>query len=65
MFANPQAPRINILRGSQDCVESAVLRAIALAHDAIEYVRVRATDCFCCNLMSVRRAVEASELLRR
>ena len=65
MFANPQAPRINILRGWQDCVESAVLRAIALAHDAIEYVRVRATDCFCCNLMSVRRAVEASELLRR
>jgi hypothetical protein len=56
MFANPQPPRIDLPKGSQDCVKSAVLHAIALAQYAIEYMGVWATDCFCCDLMSVRRA---------
>ena len=56
MFANPQPPRIDPPKGSQDCVKSAVLHAIALAQYAIEYMGVWATDCFCCDLMSVRRA---------
>ena len=56
MLANPQPPRIDLPKGWQSYVKSAVLHAIALAQYAIEYVRVWATDCFCCDLMSVRRA---------
>jgi len=39
MLANPQPPRIHLPKGWQDCVKSAVLHAIALAHYAIVYVR--------------------------
>jgi hypothetical protein len=38
MFANPQPPRIDLPKGWQNCIKSAVLHAIALAHTAIEYV---------------------------
>jgi hypothetical protein len=56
MPAYPQPPWIQLPKDWQDCVKSAILYAIALAQYAIEYVRVWATDCFCCDLMSVRRA---------
>ena len=39
MVANPQSPRIHLPKGWHDCVKSAVLHAIALAHYAIVYAR--------------------------
>ncbi len=39
MFAKPQPPQIHLPKGWQDCVQSAVLHAIALAHYAIVYAR--------------------------
>jgi len=39
MLTNPQPPRIYLPKGWQDCVKSAVLHAIALAHYAIVYAR--------------------------
>ncbi len=44
MFANPQPPPIHLPKGWQDCIKSAVLHAIALAHYAIVYARVCASD---------------------
>ena len=44
MLANPQPPRIHLPKGWQDCVKSAVLHAIALAHYAIVSARSRAAD---------------------
>ena len=44
MFANPQPPRIHLPKGWQDCVKSAVLHAIALAHYTIAYARAWAAD---------------------
>ena len=44
MLTNPQPPRIHLPEGWQDCVKSAVLHAIALAHYAIVYTRARAAD---------------------
>ncbi len=44
MLTNPQPPRIHLPKGWQDCVQSAVLHAIALAHYAIVYARAWATD---------------------
>ena len=44
MLANPQPPRIHLPKGWQDCVKSAVLHAIALAHYAIVYARAWAAD---------------------
>jgi transcriptional regulator with XRE-family HTH domain len=44
MPSNPQPPRIHLPKGWQDCVQSAVLYAIALAHYAIVYARARAAD---------------------
>jgi transposase InsO family protein len=41
---NPQPPRIHLPKGWQDCVQSAVLHAIALAHYAIVYARAWAAD---------------------
>ena len=44
MLANPQPPRIHLPKGWQDCVKSAVVHAIALAHYAIVYARAWAAD---------------------
>ena len=44
MLANPQPPRLHLPKGRQDCVKSAVLHAIALAHYAIVYARAWAAD---------------------
>jgi transcriptional regulator with XRE-family HTH domain len=44
MFANSQPPRIDLPKGWQGCVKSAVLHAIALAHYAIVYARAWAAD---------------------
>ena len=44
MFTTPQPPRIPLPKGWQDCVKSAVLHAIALAHYAIVYARAWAAD---------------------
>ena len=44
MPSNPQPPRIHLPKGWQDCVQSAVLYAIALAHYAIVYARAWAAD---------------------
>ena len=44
MLTNPQPPRIHLPKGWQDCVQSAVLHAIALAHYAIVYARAWAAD---------------------
>ena len=44
MLTNPQPPQIHLPRGWQDCVQSAVLHAIALAHYAIVYARAWAAD---------------------
>ena len=44
MLTNPQPPRIHLPKGWQDCVKSAVLQAIALAHYAIVYARAWAAD---------------------
>ena len=56
MLAYPQPTRIDLPKGWQSYVKSAVLQVIALTQYAIEYVRVWATHCFYCDLMSVRRA---------
>ena len=47
MFTNRQPPRIHLPKGWQDCVQSAVLHAIALAHYAIVYARAWAADSIC------------------
>ena len=44
MLATPKEPRIPLPKGWQDCVKSAVLHAIALAHYAIVYARAWAAD---------------------
>jgi len=44
MLTNPQPPQIHLPKGWQDCVQSAVLHAIALAHYAIVYARAWAAD---------------------
>jgi hypothetical protein len=44
MPAKPQPPRIHLPKGWQNCVKSAVLHAIALAHYAIVYARAWAAD---------------------
>ena len=44
MLANPQPPRLHLPKGRQDCVKSAALHAIALAHYAIVYARAWAAD---------------------
>ncbi|MGB5727822.1 MAG: hypothetical protein WBM52_11475 [Thiogranum sp.] len=44
MLANAQPPRIHLPKDWQDCVKSAGLHAIALAHYAIVYARALAAD---------------------
>ena len=44
MPSNPQPARIHLPKGWQDCVQSAVLHAISLAHYAIAYARAWAAD---------------------
>ena len=44
MLAKPQPPLIHLPEGWQDCVTSAVLHTIALAHYAIVYARAWAAD---------------------
>ena len=44
MLTKLQPPRIHLPKGWQDCVKSAVLHTIALAHYAIVYARARAAD---------------------
>ena len=44
MLADPQPPRLHLPKGWQDCVKSAALHAIALAHYAIVYARAWAAD---------------------
>ncbi|MCP4897082.1 MAG: hypothetical protein GY906_08910, partial [bacterium] len=44
MFTTPQPPGIPLPKGWQDCVKSAVLHALALAHYAIVSARARAAD---------------------
>ncbi|MGB5728807.1 MAG: tyrosine-type recombinase/integrase [Thiogranum sp.] len=44
MLTTPQPPRIHLPKSWQDCVKSAVLHAIALAHYAIVYARAWAAD---------------------
>ena len=44
MLTNPQPPQIHLPKGWQDCVQSAVLHAIALAHYAIVFARAWAAD---------------------
>ena len=44
MLTNPQPPQIHLPKGWQDCVQSAVLHAIALAHYAIVYARAWAAE---------------------
>ncbi len=44
MLAKPQPPRIQLPRGWQGCVKSAVLYTIALAHYTIVYARAWAAD---------------------
>jgi hypothetical protein len=44
MIANLRPPRIDLPKGWQGCVKSAVLQAIALAHYAIVYARAWAAD---------------------
>jgi hypothetical protein len=44
MLTNPQPLRIHLPEGWQDCVKSAVLHAIALAHYAIVYAPAWAAD---------------------
>ena len=44
MPSNPQSPRIHLPKGWQDCVQSGVLHAIALAHYVIVYARACAAD---------------------
>ncbi len=44
MFASPLPPRIALPKHWQHCVQSAVLHAISLAHNAIVYARAWAAD---------------------
>ena len=44
MLTKLQPPRIHLPKGWQDCVQSAGLHAIALAHYAIVYARAWAAD---------------------
>ena len=44
MLAKPQPPRIQLPRGWQGCVKSAVLYVIALAHYTIVYALAWAAD---------------------
>ena len=44
MLTKQEEPRIPLPKGWQDCVQSAVLHAIALAHYAIVYARAWAAD---------------------
>ena len=44
MLANTQPPRLHLPKGWQDCIKSAVLHAIALAHYVIVYARTWAAD---------------------
>jgi hypothetical protein len=44
MVAKPQPPRIDLPKGWQGCVKSAIVYAIALAHYAIVYARAWAAD---------------------
>ena len=44
MLAKPLPPRIQLPKGWQGCVKSAVLYAIALAHYSIVYARAWAAD---------------------
>ena len=44
MLAKPKEPRIQLPKGWQGCVKSAVLHVIALAHYAIVYARAWAAD---------------------
>jgi len=44
MLTKPQPPRIHLPKGWQNCVNSAVLHAIALAHYAIVYARAWTAD---------------------
>jgi len=44
MPTTPQPPQIHLPKGWQDCVQSAVLHAVALAHYAIVNARAWATD---------------------
>ena len=44
MLVEPQPPRIQLPKGWQDCVKSAVLYAISLSHYAIVYARAWAAD---------------------
>ena len=59
MPTTPQPPQIHLPRGWQDCVKSAVLHAIALAHYAIVYARARAADSIIARL---RLAAENDQL---
>jgi len=47
MLTNPQPPRIYLPKGWQDCVKSAVLHAIALAHYAIVYAHAWIAETLC------------------
>ena len=59
MLTKPQPPRIHLPKGWQDCLKSAVLQAIALAHYAIVYARAQAAD----NINArVRLAAENNQL---
>ncbi len=60
MLTKPQPPRIHLPRGWQDCVNSAVLHAIALAHYAIVYARAWTADSI--NARGVRLAAENDRL---
>ena len=62
MLTNPQPPRIHLPKGWQDCVKSAVLHAIALAHYAIVYARAWAADSI--NARVVTRGGERTALRR-
>ena len=44
MLVEPQPPRIQLPKGCQACVKSAVLHAIALAHYTIVYARAWAAS---------------------
>ena len=61
MLVEPQPPRIQLLKGWQGCVKSAVLYAISLSHCAIVYARAWATDSINAR---VRLAVENDRLQR-
>jgi len=57
MLTNPQPPRIHLPKGWQDCVKSAVLHAIALAHYSIVYAHTWAADSINARGDSQRRTI--------